>query len=92
MPTPDKQLCSLRTAQQVYEREFAHCQRSPEWKAGALRGLRLAAGLAPAASPYASGTAQDDAWGSGSLAGAAEWKWRAERGQLPGQPGWAEQA
>ena len=65
MPTPDKQLCSLRTAQQVYEREFAHCQRSPEWKAGALRGLRLAAGLAPAASPYASGTAQDDARNAG---------------------------
>ena len=80
MPTPDKQLCSLRTAQQVYEREFAHCQRSPEWKAGALRGLQVRLGEATTGPrlPYTPGTAQYDAWAAGIQAGQDEAKYQIE--------------
>ena len=80
MPTPDKQLCSLRTAQQVYEREFAHCQRSPEWKAGALAGLqRRESPQVRKFSPYKSGTAQDDAWAAGVQYGLILWKFNQEK-------------
>lgn len=87
---PTATACTQQAAQQIYEREFALCARSPEWKAGALRGLRRAAGLAVEPSPYKSGTAQDDAWLTGNLVGRNEWGYRAARGQLPGQSGWDE--
>lgn len=90
-PTIDldaRQLVQLQAAQLVYDREYARCPRSPEWKAGALRGLRLAAGLKPADSPYKLGTAQDDAWIAGNREGMSEWRWRDHRGKLPGQSGW----
>ena len=77
-----EQLCALRAALRVYEQEFAACQKSPEWKAGALRGLRCAAGLAPAGCPYPCGTAQADAWLDGNQAGMAEWRYLAARGLL----------
>lgn len=86
--TADAQLCALRSAQRIYDYEFARCARSPEWKAGALRALRQRAGLQPAPSPYASGTAQDDAWAAGNQAGWQEWAFRSARNQLPGQSGW----
>ncbi len=77
-----QQLCALRAAQRIYDAEFAGCQKSPEWKAGALRGLRHGAGLAPAGCPYAHGTAQGDAWLAGNQAALAEWQHRAVKGQL----------
>lgn len=67
---------------------FARCARSAEWRAGAFDGLCLAAGLAFTPSPYAPGSAQDDAWSAGHLAGVGEWKSRRAGGRLPGQPGW----
>lgn len=90
LDTTERQLALLRAAAQVYDHEFAACARSPEWKAGALRGLRLAAGLKPEGSPYKGGSAQDDAWRDGCEAGMSEWRWREQRGQLPGQPGWRD--
>lgn len=77
----DVQLQALQLAQQIYHDEFTACPRSPEYKAGALRALRLKAGLAPAASPYESGSARDDAWLAGHQAGLTEWKWQASRAQ-----------
>lgn len=76
------QLCAQRAAQRVYDEEFSRCPRSPEWKAGALRGLRVRAGLAPNGCPYPNGTAQADAWTAGCQAGLAEGRWRAEWGGL----------
>ena len=54
------------TALAVYNVEFRDCARSPEWKAGALRGLQKALGEpCPTGSPYDCGTAADDAWRAG---------------------------
>lgn len=61
----DQQLAALRSAQQIYDNEFAPCPRSPEWKLGARAGVWKAMGLMNRRSPYASGTAQDDAWRAG---------------------------
>ena len=83
---------TLACADAWFAANVQRCPRSAEWKHGARAGCFKAHGLAFERSPWPSGTAQDDAWGSGNLVGAAEWKWRAERGQLPGQPGWWEQA
>ena len=64
-----------KTPKQVFDAEYRHCQRSHEWKVGALQGLIRGAGCAQkATSPYQSGTAQDDAWRAGLLAGMAEGK------------------
>lgn len=61
------------TALHIYGREFRDCARSPEWKAGALRGLQKAMGEpCPTGSPYTAGTAQDDAWRAGVQAGLTE--------------------
>jgi hypothetical protein len=70
------------TALHIYGREFRDCARSPEWKAGARRGLEKALGeCSPSqGSPYASGTAQDDAWRAGVQAGLAEGKLVAHHG------------
>lgn len=57
--------CALRAAQDYFEREIAPCPRSPEWKHGARRGVWRAFGIDSAPSPYASGTAQDDAFLAG---------------------------
>ena len=64
-PMADQQLAALRSAQQIYDNEFAPCPRSPEWKLGARAGVWKAMGLMNRRSPYASGTAQDDAWRAG---------------------------
>lgn len=66
----------MKTAQQIYDMEIRDCQRSPEWKAGALRGLQKSCGESakPAGVPYASGTAQDDAWRAGFQYGLSEGK------------------
>lgn len=83
-------LCS----EEIYEDEFAHCQRSPEYKAGALSALRLRAGLQHSSdpwgdidrlhspSPYAAGTAADDAFEAGHLAGLIAWSFAMERAGL----------
>ena len=72
-----------KTPQDVFETEYRHCQRSPEWKAGALRGLIKAAGCAKRSlSPFQSGTAQDDAWQAGLLAGISEGKYLLQAGGL----------
>ena len=71
--------CLVRATQRVYDTEYAGCPRSPEWKAGALRGLRRQAGLQTAACHYPCGTAQSDAWLSGNLVGMTEWSYRVER-------------
>lgn len=65
-------------AQAIHAAQYRHCARSPEWKAGALRGLQLALGetVSPKVAPYASGSAQDDAWLAGVKEGLAEGKWR----------------
>lgn len=65
------------SAATLYAREFAASYKSPEWKAGALRGLQCALGEAqPLASPpYTGGTAQYDAWAAGIQAGLAEGKY-----------------
>lgn len=85
--TAAAQLSALKIAQRIYDLEFSACPRSPEFKAGALRALRLKAGLTPAASPYESGTARDDAWLAGHQAGLAEWKWQASRAAEAGMSG-----
>lgn len=65
--------CAQQAAQAIYQTEFHRCQRSPEWKAGALQGLQKIAGcIERCFSPYPSGTAQDDAWRAGVQAGLAE--------------------
>lgn len=70
-----------KTPQQVFDAEYRNCQRSPEWKAGALRGLVKAAGCAKRSlSPFKSGTAQDDAWQAGLLAGIAEGRFLLQAG------------
>ena len=70
-----------KSPQEVFDAEYRHCQRSPEWKAGALRGLIRAAGCAQCSvSPYPSGTAQDDAWQAGLMAGIAEGKYLLQAG------------
>ena len=69
------------TPQQLYNDEVRDCPRSPEWKAGALRGLRKASGDRCDGSPYYSGTAQDDAWLAGNQYGMAVWKHAARRVQ-----------
>lgn len=74
--------CVLHATQRVYDTEYAHCPRSPEWKAGALRGLRKQAGLSQPSCPYPCGTAQSDAWLAGNLVGMTEWKYLVERGQV----------
>ena len=79
--TTDTPLCALHATQRVYDVEYAHCPRSPEWKAGALRGLRRQAGLQTTGCPYRCGTAQSDAWLAGNLVGMTEWAYRVERAQ-----------
>lgn len=69
----------MKTPEQIYEAEIARCQRSPEWKCGALAGLRK--GAAPSTcsrSPFASGTAQDDAWRAGLAYGRDIWRYEAQ--------------
>jgi hypothetical protein len=70
------------TAQAIYDAEFRDCPRSREWKAGALRGLKVAfKEFKCEAHPYVSGTAQDDAWLAGIQAGLREGRYLRERGQ-----------
>lgn len=71
------------SATAIYEQEFASCAKSPEWKAGALRGLQVRLGEAATGNnlPYTPGTAQYDAWQAGIHAGQAEAKYQIERGQ-----------
>lgn len=72
-----------KTPQEVFDAGYRNCQRSPEWKAGALRGLIKAAGCAQRSmSPFKSGTAQDDAWLAGLQAGMAEGKYLRQAGAL----------
>ena len=75
-------LCALRTTQRIYNAEFRDSHRSPEWKAGALCGLRQRAGLVPCTCPYPSGTAQSDAWLAGNQAALGEWHRREADGGL----------
>lgn len=74
------ELCLRHAVQSVFNAEYAHCPRSPEWKAGVLRGMRHQAGLHTAACPYPCATAQGDAWMAGNREGLAEWRHRAQRG------------
>lgn len=70
-----------KTPQEVFDTEYRNNQRSPEWKAGALRGLIKAAGCSrQCVSPYPYGTAQYDAWQAGLLAGMAEGKYLLQAG------------
>lgn len=70
-----------KTPQEVFDAEYRNNQRSPEWKAGALRGLIKGAGCVQRSiSPFQSGTAQDDAWCAGLLAGIAEGKYLLQAG------------
>lgn len=70
-----------KTPQQVFDAEYRNNQRSPEWKAGALRGLVKAAGCAQkSVNPYPYGTAQNDAWQAGLQAGMAEGKYLLQAG------------
>ena len=70
-----------KTPQQVFDAEYRNCQRSPEWKAGALRGLVRGAGcMKQSVGPFKSGTAQDDAWQAGLLAGIAEGRYLLQAG------------
>ena len=80
----DRQLVSLRTAQRIYDDEFAACPRSSEWKLGARAGVWKAVGLMSKRSPYASGTAQDDAWRSGFQVGFGEVRHLQEKGRRQG--------
>lgn len=48
-----------------YIENIAGCPRSPEWKLGAKAGCRIACGMPHERSPWASGTAQDDAFSAG---------------------------
>lgn len=80
--TANAPLCALHATQRVYDTEYALCPRSPEWKAGTLRGLRKQAGLSQPSCPYPCGTAQSDAWLAGNLVGMAEWKYLADKGQV----------
>lgn len=70
----------MSRATEIHAQQFARCARSPEWKAGALRGLRLALDEPVADGlPYPAGTAQYDAWQAGIEAGRAEGKWQLAR-------------
>ena len=80
----DQQLVSLRTAQRIYDDEFAACPRSAEWKLGTRAGVWKAVGLMSKRSPYASGTAQDDAWRSGFQVGFGEVRHLQEKGRRQG--------
>ena len=63
-------------ADDFYNQEFAHCPRSPEYKAGALVALRIRAGgdiATGSETPYTIGTAADDAYRSGIQAGYDAW-------------------
>ncbi len=80
----DQQLAALRSAQQIYDNEFAPCPRSPEWKLGARAGVWKAMGLKSQRSPYANGTAQDDAWRAGFQVGFGEVRHLQEKGRRQG--------
>ena len=82
--TPDQQLATLRSAQRIYDDEFAACPRSAEWKLGTRAGVWKAVGLMSKRSPYASGTAQDDAWRSGFQVGFGEVRHLQEKGRRQG--------
>ena len=60
-----QQLQALRNVQAWYDAHIASCPRSLEWKHGARAGCWKAHGLQPQRSPWASGTAQDDARNAG---------------------------
>lgn len=60
-----RQLQALRSVQAWYDANIASCPRSLEWKHGARAGCWKANGLQPQRSPWASGTAQDDARNAG---------------------------
>ena len=67
-------------AQSIYDTQFAHCPRSPEWKAGALYGLKvILREPCQTGSPYTCGTAADDAWRAGVQEGLAEGRQEAKR-------------
>lgn len=67
-------------AQDIYDREYAGCAKSPEWKAGALYGLRLELGGSRGRAPrYEIGTAPYDAWAAGIMEGRAQARWLVER-------------
>lgn len=77
----DQQLAALRSAQQIYDNEFAPCPRSPEWKLGARAGVWKAVGLMNKRSPYANASAQDDAWRAGFQVGFGEVRHLQEKGR-----------
>lgn len=68
------------SAAAIYHDHFATNQKSPEWKAGALRGLQVRLGEATTGPslPYTPGTAQYDAWAAGIQAGQDEAKYQIE--------------
>ena len=80
----DRQLVSLRTAQRIYDDEFAACPRSSEWKLGARAGVWKAVGLMNKRSPYANASAQDDAWRAGFQVGFGEVRHLQEKGRRQG--------
>lgn len=80
----DQQLVSLRTAQRIYDGEFAACPRSSEWKLGARAGVWKAVGLMNKRSPYANASAQDDAWRAGFQVGFGEVRHLQEKGRRQG--------
>lgn len=55
----------MKTVAHRYRDEIAGCPRSPEWKAGALAGMRKVASETFDRCPHHSGTAQADAWAAG---------------------------
>lgn len=69
MAEKDQALCNVQAAMRVYTQEIASCPRSPEWKRGARDGVCKVFGLPMQGSPYASGTAQDDARRAGFQVG-----------------------
>ena len=64
MPTKDE-FATVSHAQEWCAAHIDQCPRSLEWKHGARAGCFKAHGLAFQSSPWASGTAQDDARNAG---------------------------
>ncbi len=66
----------MTTPETLYKATIQGCPRSKEWKLGAMAGMRKGqTPRIPQLSPFASGTAQDDAWAAGLQYGCQAWIW-----------------
>lgn len=73
----------MKTAQHIYDTAVKNMPRSPEWKSGALAGLkRREFQHLRQPSPFRPASAQDDAWRAGVQYGLDLWVWNQEEFRL----------